>query len=237
MIVRLPLLKKLLIVDDDLGFAQELKNTLSEHDMHVQVVAKGDDCLQVLRNHQFDFILLDWNLPDRTGLEVCQKFRDSGGKTPIIFLTSRHGIDDKEAGLDAGGDDYITKPFLVRELLARMRTIERRVVNFEQDAFTIQDVLLKPNLRIARRGANEVRLSATETEILVFLMTNRDRIVPSLEIFNALWTADSDTDQSVVRSNVRMLRRRLEKIQADNLVETVAGGGYIIRSTPLPEPS
>ena len=226
-------MKKLFLVDDDLEYGRELIETLKQHGLHVQMVANGSDCLRVLELNKFDAILLDWNLPDMTGLDICRKFRQDGGKTPIIFLTGRDDVDDKEAGLDSGGDDYLTKPFQVKELLARLRSIERRTANFEKDSFTVQDVELKPNLRMVFKGDQKARLSLIESEILAFLFENRDTFVNSGQIFAALWPADSETDESVVRSHVKLLRKRLSRIAADNIVETVPGAGYIVRSEPV----
>jgi DNA-binding response OmpR family regulator len=112
---------KLLLVEDDTDLSTHLSDLLESHGWQVEKADNGADGLMLLRNFKYDFALLDWNLPELSGIEICRKFRADGGDTPVIFLTSKGEIEDKECGLDAGGDDYLTKPFDVRELLARMR--------------------------------------------------------------------------------------------------------------------
>lgn len=222
-------MKRLLIVDDDVRFARELKDALERSDCFVDVVTSGADCLRALQLAKFDFILLDWNLDDITGVEVCRRFRESGGKTPIIFLTGRSEITDKETGLDAGGDDYLTKPFDVRELMARLRSVERRVVNFERESFSFNGLELNPALRMATYEGRKVSLSNMETDVLMLLMQNRDRYLSASEIYSLLWPEGSGS-HDIVRSHIKLLRRRLSKIGAEDLVETKAGVGYILTS-------
>jgi DNA-binding response OmpR family regulator len=222
--------KKLLIVDDDLEFAHALKSTLIKESVHVDVLTSGLDCLQVLQNFQFDLVLLDWNLPDLSGLEVCIKFRSRGGTTPIIFLTGRQAIDDKESGLDAGGDDYLTNPIEVRELQARMRSVERRANRSGLIAREVRGVSIDPKLHLALKADQNVRLSMSELDILEFFMNNTDTYFSAKQIFAAVWPSNSEASEDVVRVHMNLLRRRLSRIGADNLIETVRGAGYILRS-------
>jgi len=222
--------KKLLLVDDDLEFAHALKDSLIQQNITVEVVHSGMDCLQSLKNFQFDLVLLDWNLPDVTGLEVCKKYRANGGTIPIIFLTGRNAIDDKESGLDAGGDDYLTKPFDVRELQARMRSVERRVIRAGLTPRVVRGISINSNLHQAIKDDKQVRLSMSELDILEFLMNNTDTYFSAKQIFAAIWPSDSEASDDVVRVHMNLLRRRLSRIGADNLIETVRGAGYILRS-------
>lgn len=223
-------MKKLLIVDDDPEFGQALKSALIQENVHVDLVHSGLDALQSLQHFQFDLILLDWNLPDITGLEVCKKYRANGGTTPIIFLTGRQGVEDKESGLDAGGDDYLTKPFDVRELQARMRSVERRVNRYDLTSHMVRGVSLDTKLHKACKDGQDVHLSISELDILAFLMKNPDTFFSAKQIFASVWPSDSEASEDVVRVHMNLLRRRLARIGADNLIETVRGAGYILRS-------
>jgi DNA-binding response OmpR family regulator len=222
--------KKLLIVDDDPEFGQTLKSMLLNESVHVELVCSGLDCLQILQHFQFDLILLDWNLPDVSGLEICKKYRASGGTTPIIFLTGRHGITDKESGLDSGGDDYLTKPFDVRELQARMRSVERRASRLSLTSLSVRGVSIDSKLHKVSKDEQHVRLSMSELDILEFLMNHPDTFFSAKQIFAAVWPSDSEASDDVVRVHMNLLRRRLSRIGADNLIETVRGAGYILRS-------
>lgn len=228
-------MKKLLLVDDDARYSGELKALLARQNFHVETAGDAKDALQLLQHFSFDFVLLDWNLPDMTGLQVCQTYRGSGGRTPIIFLTGRHDINDKEAALDTGGDDYITKPFDVRELLARMRSIERRTTNMQFDKLCVQGVELDPKLRIAKHQDQRVRLSQIETEILEYLLKHPNSYHTAAQLFEAIWPLDTETTDDVVRVHVKLLRRRLIQIGADKLIETVRGAGYIIHDNAKSE--
>src|ERR1700677_2184336 len=133
----------------------ELKEAMQPHGWLVEVCGAGFDALQLLQNFKYDFILLDWNLPDLSGPEICQKFRNSGGMTPIIFLTGRHGVANIEEALDSGGDDYLTKPFDVRELLARIRTVKRRPQQVTQGKLRLQEMQFDPMLRVISKGSEQ----------------------------------------------------------------------------------
>ena len=222
-------LNKLLIVDDDIRIAEELKNTMSQQGWLVEIAHNGADGLQLLRNFQYDFILLDWNMPDATGLDVCRSFRAEGGTTPIIFLTARNEIEDKEAGLDAGGDDYLTKPFAVRELLARIRTVQRRPPALARSELNVAGVSFDARAREARKGAKTVILTKTEARLFEFFLRNANQFFTGKDLFKALWPSQSESAETTVRVHMKYLRDKLSHIDADEILDSVQGQGYILR--------
>jgi DNA-binding response OmpR family regulator len=223
-------MKKILLIEDDTRCVKQLQSMLASHGYFVEAISTGEAGLHVLRKYPFEVCLLDWNLPDLSGLEVCKRYRAEGGRTPIVFLTARNDLEDKEVGLDAGGDDYVTKQFELRELLARLRAVARRYVNFERDMLTLRDINVERKTRLAIRGEKQVRLSLTEMDLLVFLLENRGKIVNAEDLHRALWSDESKNFEDLVRSHIKLLRKRLAEIGAEDLIETVRGAGYTISS-------
>lgn len=222
-------MRKLLIIDDDVSLSTELQHILKQHDWLVERADNGKDGLQLLRCSNYDFILLDWNMPEMDGIDVCRRFRAEGGQTPIIFLTGRRELDDKEAGLDAGGDDYLTKPFEPRELLARMRTIERRPRSIVRETLTLNKLVFDPKLRRATIDGASVQLSLTESNMLEFLLRNRNVFFTANQIFASVWPSDSEASAETVRVHMQYLRAKLRRIGAENVIETVKGAGYTVK--------
>ncbi len=223
-------MQKLLLVDDDLDLSNHLSELLEPHGWNVERAKTGADGLHLLSNFKYDFILLDWNLPELTGLEICRRYRASGGETPIIFLTSRTAIDDKESGLDAGGDDYLTKPFEVRELLARIRAVQRRRGRALPGKLQIKGVTIDPQLRRVSYQNSEVQLSLKECSILEYLVQNADQYFTSPQLFEAIWPSQADSSEEAVRVHMKTLRGKLARIGCANLIRTVLGAGYIVES-------
>ena len=176
---------KLLLVDDDVDYTTKLKEAMAPLGWSVEVAHSGNDALQHLNNFQYDFVLLDWNLPDIPGIEICKRFRAAGGTAHIIFLTGRGGMDDKLAGLDSGGDDYLTKPFDERELISRINAIQRRQTPGKRGKYLIGDIEFDPQLRIISREDEQVTLSPIESGLLEHLCKNPDRYFPSAALFHA----------------------------------------------------
>ncbi|HIA51091.1 MAG TPA: response regulator transcription factor [Candidatus Melainabacteria bacterium] len=221
---------KLLLVEDDTDLSTHLCDLLESHGWQVEKADNGADGLMLLRNFKYDFALLDWNLPELSGIEICRKFRADGGDTPVIFLTSKGEIEDKECGLDAGGDDYLTKPFDVRELLARMRSVERRRKQVVPGKLEIRGVTLDPKLRRVQFREQEAQLTLKECTILEHLIQHAGSYFTSPQLFEALWPSDVDSSEETVRVHMKMLRGKLEKIGCTDLIKTVRGAGYIIES-------
>src|ERR1700733_5184398 len=164
-------MSKILIVDDDIELASAINQVFTDAGWSAEMAHTAADALQLLRNFKFDLVVLDWNLPDSTGIQICQQFRASGGESPVMFLTGRNTTPEKELGLDSGADQYITKPFDNRELLARARAMLRRPV-MSTDAPIINGVQLDPRGQSLIAGEKKVQLSATEFGIIEFLFKN-----------------------------------------------------------------
>ena len=222
---------KLLLVDDDNDLSTHLSDLLESHGWQVERADNGADGLTLLRNFKYDFALLDWNLPEMSGIEICRKFRAAGGDTPVIFLTSRGELDDKECGLDAGGDDYLTKPFEVRELLARMRAVERRRTQNLPGKLEVRGMALDPKLRRVQFEGKEAQLTLKECSILEYLMQNPNSYFSSSLLFEAIWPSEAESSEEAVRVHMKTLRGKLAKIECKDLIKTVLGAGYIIESS------
>jgi DNA-binding response OmpR family regulator len=163
-------------------------------------------------------------------LTLMKQLRQEGFAKPIIFLTGKHEVQDKELALDSGADDYITKPFDVRELLARIRTIKRRIPPTAKQPIMVRGIEFVPQLRLVRRDQQQVRLTNTEGEILEFLMRHPDEYFSGADLFKELWGSDAEgASDQVVRTHIRSLRLKMAEIGAPMLVITVRGGGYIVR--------
>jgi DNA-binding response OmpR family regulator len=221
---------KMLIVDDDLESSRELKLAMEHDGWLVELCATGLDALQLLKNFKYDFILLDWNLPDTPGPKICKEFRDNGGQTPIIFLTGRQAIEDIEHGLDSGGDDYLTKPFSVRELLARIRTVKRRPAQIADGKLLLGEVEFDPRLRLLKHDDATVQLSPTESGLLETLCRNPSNFFSSNALFSAVWPSESDSSEEIVRTHMKVLRRKLKLLNEHELIQTIRGSGYLIKA-------
>jgi DNA-binding response OmpR family regulator len=219
---------KVLIVDDDIELATVVEQMLQEAAWTTEKVHNGADALQFLTNFKFDLVVLDWNLPDMTGIKICQEYRASGGATPIIFLTGRNTTPDKELGFDSGGDEYITKPFDNRELMARIRAMMRRPAHLSSEALEINGVQLDPKGKRLIAVEKTVQLSSTEFSIIEFLFKNAGTFFTATQLFEAIWPSETETTSEVVRVHIKVLRRKLEMLGLDDVIKTVRGAGYIV---------
>lgn len=227
-------MSKLLLVEDNLELAQRLQEHLESEKYSVAAVHSGHDALQILKNFHFDIIVLDWDLPDITGLDVCKQYRKTGGTAPILFLTGHAAIDDKESGLDSGGDDYMVKPFLERELFARLRTLMRRPFDLQKENLEVSGASLNVGNRILMAGQAEIRLTPREAAVLEVLMRHPNRIFSAKALLDAAWPVSTDSFEESVRTCLKTLRHKLAKIDRGNFIKTVLGAGYVIESTDKP---
>lgn len=220
----------MLIIDDDLESSRQLKSAIEPEGWLVELCGSGLDAQQLLQNFNYDFILLDWQLPDISGPQICKQFRENGGLTPIIFLTGRQAIEDIEHGLNSGGDDYLTKPFNVRELLARIRTVSRRPIQIHQTKLRLKQLEFDPRLRVISRDGENVQLSPTESSMLETLCRKPNTFFSSTELFKAVWPSESESSEEIVRTHMKVLRRKLKLLTQDDLIQTVRGSGYLVKA-------
>jgi DNA-binding response OmpR family regulator len=221
---------KLLIIDDDQEFCQLLRHLMLPHGWTVEMAFNGSDGRQMLESFQYDVVLLDWTLPDGTGLNICREFRRSGKQTPIIFLTAMSDIDSKESGLDAGGDDYLIKPCDCRELLARIRSLRRRTAleKAQDDKLIIRGVCLHADSRTISNGQSQTTLSAIECQLLEYLFRHPNKVFSSAQLFEAVWPSQTESTDATVRVHMAAIRKKLASINAEGFVKTLHKSGYII---------
>lgn len=219
---------KVLVVDDDLELCSAVQNFLSLQGHVVEAAATGEDAMQLLKNFQYDVIVLDWGLPGIEGDELCKLYRARGGLTPVMFLTGKNNVSFLETGFNAGADDYMVKPFDIRELSARIRGLLRRSNTRYIAQLKVDDVILIPDQRIVKSQGQVVKLRAKECALLEFLLRHPNQVFSAQNLLDAVWTSDSSGTTNSVRTWMGTLRQQLAKLGKEDLVKTVLGSGYTI---------
>jgi len=222
---------KILVVDDEPYITDLLGAALRFEGFSVDVAGSGTDALKMARPARHDLVLLDVMLPDLDGNEVCRRLRALGVETPIVFLTAREATEDKVTGLTAGGDDYVTKPFSLEELVARIRAILRRTSGSDRNGSSemrFEDLVIDEEAHEVWRQGELVDLTATEFNLLRYLLVNARRVVSKSEILNNVWDYDFDGDPSIVETYISYLRKKVDKFSPP-LIQTVRGVGYSLR--------
>ena len=233
-------MNRILIVEDEQRLARFLKKGLRSHSLSTTAVEDGDSALRLLRSEDFDLVVLDLGLPDMDGTRVLEELRASGSKVPVIILTARDDMADKVTGLTVGGDDYVTKPFSLEEVVARIRAILRRThPEDESDAvLRYADLELDEESHEVRRAGRVVDLSPTEFKLLRYLMINAGRVLSKSLILDHVWEYDWGGDGAIVESYISYLRRKIDgRGTADGeppapLIHTRRGIGYLLRLPP-----
>jgi two-component system response regulator MprA len=222
---------RILIAEDDRGVRQSLERALRFEGYDVMVAKDGSEALETLGDDEPDLVLLDVMMPHVDGLTVCRRLRASGSGLPVLMLTARHEVRNRVAGLDAGADDYLVKPFALEELLARIRALLRRNVPAE-DASTlvVDDLSLDPRTRRVTRGSLELDLTKTEFDLLELLMLNAGMVLTRDVIYERIWGYDFGTTSNSLDVYIGYLRRKTEEAGQPRLIETVRGVGYVIRT-------
>lgn len=219
---------RILIVEDDPGLADFLRRTLREVAMAADIAPTGEEALTGLVVNDYDLAILDAGLPDIDGFEVCRRHRARGGRTPILMLTARAGLDDRVRGLDAGADDYLAKPFAIEELLARLRALARRPAAPLDVVLRFANLELDTRSLAARRDGRTIRLTAREYALLEYLMRNPERVVSRSQILEHVWDDNFDPVGNAVDVLVGRLRRRIQPEGFAALIHTVRSRGYVL---------
>jgi len=222
---------RVLVVDDDEFIADLVRTGLRFVGYEVQLAATGREALAKGRDGWADVILLDVMLPDLDGFEVCQRLRSDGNQTPVIFLTARDETDDKVGGLRLGADDYVTKPFKLEEVIARIETVLRRAGKgpaATSSRLVVADLELDEDAHVVRRGGRRIDLSATQFNVLRFLMANAGRVVSRTQILDHVWQYDFAGESTVVETYISYLRRKVDDVEP-HLIHTVRSVGYVLR--------
>jgi DNA-binding response OmpR family regulator len=219
----------LLVIEDERKIREFLRRGLEEEGYSVEVVADGEDGLELASQNSYDLIILDLLLPRRDGIEVCRTLRTRGIATPVLMLTARDAIPDRVAGLDVGADDYLTKPFAFEELLARIRALLRREPVARPTVLRAADLSLDPATHAVTRGGRTVELTTREYQLLYLFMRHPGQILTRRVIEERVWGYDTTVESNVVDAYIRLLRRKIDHGHSTKLVQTVRGTGYVLR--------
>ena len=223
---------RVLVVEDDDGVRESLRRALTLGGWEVLSAEGGQDGLFKARNEHPDVIVLDIGMPDIDGLEVCGALRRDGNRTPILMLTAREAVSDRIAGLDAGADDYLPKPFDVGELQARLRALIRRgIAEADGRKLRFDNLELDPDAHAVRVGERSVELTRTEYQLLELFMLNPRRVLTSDVIYDRVWGYDFGPSGNALRVYVGYLRRKLEAEGEPRVLQTVHGVGYVLRDS------
>jgi two-component system OmpR family response regulator len=217
---------RVLVVEDEKRLAAGLRMGLEADGFAVDVALNGTDGLWLASEEPYDAIVLDIMLPEISGSEVCARLREGGNWTPILVLTAREGVESEAAALDAGADDYLTKPFSHVVLVARLRALLRRGARERPAVIEAGDLVLDPAARRVRRGDDDVELTAREFALLEYLMRRRGDVVSKTEILEHVWDYDFEGDPNIVEVYVRHLRNKLDRPYGRAAIETIRGAGY-----------
>lgn len=220
----------ILLVEDDSKLAQFVEAELSLEGYHITVVPNGMDGLNMARQVQPDLLILDWLLPGMSGLDICMRLRSTGIQAPIIMLTAKDEIPDRVMGLNAGADDYVTKPFSIEELLARVKAHLRRVHPENPTILEFEDLTLNCITREVYRDRQLIQLTAKEFDLLEFLMRHPRQVLSRVQILETVWGYDFMGESNIIEVYVRALRIKLDAGNSKRLLHTVRGIGYVLRA-------
>jgi len=222
---------RLLVVEDEPNILELLSASLRYAGFEVITAAGGTEAVQAAQRHRPDLIVLDVMLPDMDGFDVIRRLRGGGARIPVVFLTARDGTDDKVRGLTLGGDDYVTKPFSLEEVIARIKAVLRRTRGEGAEPtprLKFADLELDEESHEVWRGGGLVQLSPTEFKLLRYFMSNANRVLSKMQILDHVWDYDFRGDTGIVESYVSVLRRKIDT-KEPRLIHTLRGVGYVLR--------
>jgi two-component system OmpR family response regulator len=222
---------RVLVVDDEPNIAELLMMALRYEGWDVRTAGTGREAVAAAREHAPDVVVLDWMLPDLDGLEVLRRVRQHDDRVPVLFLTARDAVEDRVAGLTAGGDDYVTKPFSLEEVVARVRALVRRTGVLEQRSdhvVTVGDLVLDEDSRDVTRAGTPIELTATEFELLRYLMRNSRRVLSKAQILDRVWNYDFGGQANVVELYISYLRKKIDAGRPP-MIHTKRGAGYVLK--------
>ncbi|PPA72265.1 response regulator transcription factor [Jeotgalibacillus proteolyticus] len=226
--------EKILVVEDEEKIARVLELELEYEGYLVKKAMSGYEALEKYRSEKWDLILLDIMLPEMSGVEILRRIRSDDREVPVILLTAKDSVEDKVSGLDLGANDYVTKPFQIEELLARIRAALRHSAGLKQDEqdeewLKVKDLFLNEKTREVKRAERQIELTPREFDLLVYLMKNHRQVLNREQILNAVWGFDYFGDTNVVDVYIRYLRKKVDGIGTDLLIHTIRGVGYVLR--------
>lgn len=223
---------KILLVEDEHQIAKFISRGLQREGYQVITASDGETGLNMAFSDLPDLIILDVMLPDIDGLNVCRQIREAKLQTPILMLTAKDAVPDRVAGLEAGADDYLVKPFAFEELLARLRALRRRRAPIETEApLSFIDLILNPSTRMAQRGGRNIELTAKEYDLLELFMRHPNQVLTRDQIYDRIWGYDFGGESNIIEVYIRYLRSKLEANGEPRLLHTVRGVGYALRES------
>ena len=221
---------RVLVVEDDPKMASLVRRGLTEKGNVADVASRGEDALWMASAHCYDAIVLDLMLPGIDGIRTCARLREAEVWSPVLMLTARDGVEDRVAGLDAGADDYLTKPFSLAELRARLRALVRRGAPERPTVLEVGDLRLDPATQRVWRGKTEVRLSSKEYALLELFMRRPGEVISRLELLEHAWDIGYENRSNVITVHIRHLREKIDRPFGRSSIETVQGTGYRLRT-------
>jgi two-component system, OmpR family, copper resistance phosphate regulon response regulator CusR len=222
---------RILLVEDDAGVRRFVTKGLREQAYAVDTANTGEEALYQAEINAYDLIILDVMIPAPDGFEVCRRIREAGGRMPILMLTARDAVEDRVSGLDRGADDYLTKPFEFRELLARLRALLRRSAELRPPKLTVGDLVLDTAGQSAARGGRAISLTHKEYALLEYLVRNAGRVVSRAEIAEHVWDESFDPFSNLIEVYINRLRRKIDPDGTAELLQTRRGSGYMLRAS------
>jgi len=224
---------RILLVDDEVELTDPLSRLLTREGYAVDVATEGEAGCTLASQGSYDLLILDWMLPGLSGLEICRQVRSRQDSTPVLFLTAKDTLNDRVDGLDAGADDYLVKPFELRELLARVRALLRRSPNLEPSSpprLAYDDLTLDETNQLAHRQGQPAELSEKETRLLAYLLRHAHQVLTHEQIYQGVWGDQEAPSSNVVAAQMRLLRRKIEPKGTPPIIHTVYGKGYRLGS-------
>lgn len=224
---------RILFVEDDIEQLNPLRDILSRSGYVVDGVEDGKTAQWLIETRNYDLLILDWMLPDISGLDLCRHYRRLGKATSVLILTAKDTTFDKVTGLDAGADDYLVKPIDLMEFMARVRALGRRSPLWRGDVLSLADLQLHLNTLTVQHQENTVRLSGREFQLMEYLLRHPNQVLSRAQIEQSLWEWHEEPESNAVTTLVKRLRQRLQKIDAEEWIETVYGMGYCLKPPRL----
>ena len=222
---------RVLIAEDEIGIAKALKLILEKNRFSVDMVHNGLDALDYMLSVSYDAVVLDIMMPGLDGLEVLRRARAAGVSSPVLFLTAKAEIEDRVAGLDAGADDYLPKPFATSEFLSRVKALPRRSGSYTPDIIHLGETALDLSGYTLSRGDRMVRLGNKEFQLMELFMRNRGRVFSTEYLMDKVWGLDSEAEIDVVWTYIGFLRKKLRQLDADIEIKTIRGAGYALEES------
>jgi DNA-binding response OmpR family regulator len=221
-------MSKILLVEDDIDLSDRVSEWLRDDGYVVEAALDGATALAFIKTYLFDLLILDWQLPGASGVDICRQYRSNGGVAPVLMLTSKSALPDKITGLDAGADDYMSKPFHIEELSARVRALLRRPQAILSDQLHYLDLTIIPSQREVRVQDQPVHLLPKEYALLEFFVRHPNQIFSPEQLLNGVWESSAEVSIGTVYTNMKTLRKKLGA-SARSIIVTASGGGYMLR--------